>query len=116
MGTKKWSEIRRQRVGSESRARVEEMRRAIRDAIAIGELRELRHGRRVTQEQLAGRMGIGQENVSRIERREDLYLSTLRHYVEALGGQLEVSAVFDGVRIELLAPEEAEEPVAVAVG
>jgi hypothetical protein len=47
---------------------------------------------------VAGRLGVSQGNVSELERREDLYLSTLREYVEALGGTLELTAVFDDER------------------
>jgi hypothetical protein len=46
-------------------------------------------------------MQARQSNVSRLERQDDLYLSTLQGYVEALGGQLEVSAVFPEERIAL---------------
>ncbi len=50
-------------------------------------------------------LGVTQANISRIEHEEDLYLSTLRSYVEALGGRLEVNAVFaDGV-VSLVAAE-----------
>lgn len=67
---------------------------------AIGEiiqyqLDELRRTRNFTQEELAAALGIRQPNVSRLENAEDPKLSTLRSYVEALGGRLEVSAVFD---------------------
>jgi transcriptional regulator with XRE-family HTH domain len=44
---------------------------------------------------LAERLGMTQENVSRIERAEDTQLSTIRRYIEALGGNLELHAVFE---------------------
>jgi DNA-binding XRE family transcriptional regulator len=118
MGSKKWREVRRSTEHDPaSRARMEDMDRAIRDAIALGELRELRQARGVTQERLAERLGVGQESVSRLERRDDVYLSTLRGYVEALGGALEMYVVFDdGDRVQLVTPEEVREPVAVPVG
>jgi DNA-binding Xre family transcriptional regulator len=75
---------------------VAERQRAIEDALALAELRQSRH---VTQVQLAETLGISQGNVSRLEARSDVYLSTLRGYVEALGGHLEIAAVFDGERI-----------------
>jgi transcriptional regulator with XRE-family HTH domain len=67
----------------------------LRDAL---ELRELRAERGVTQVELAERLGRSQGNVSAFERRDDVYLSSLREYVEALGGRLEIEAVFDDER------------------
>ncbi|HEY3542411.1 MAG TPA: hypothetical protein VGK79_07700 [Gaiellaceae bacterium] len=39
--------------------------------------------------------------MSQLESQSDLYLSTLKRYIESLGGELEVAAVFDGERIEI---------------
>jgi len=47
----------------------------------------------------ADTLGISQGNVSRLETRSDVYLSTLRSYVEALGGHLEIAAVFGDERV-----------------
>lgn len=57
-------------------------------------LGELRRARALTQKSLARKLGIGQESVSKLESRSDLMLSTLRSYVEALGGRLELVAKF----------------------
>lgn len=57
-------------------------------------LQELRKRKHVTQKDLAELLGINQENVSRMERRKDLRLSTIREYVEALGGHIQIRAVF----------------------
>jgi hypothetical protein len=57
-------------------------------------LGELRRARKITQDELARLMSTTQPNVSRIERGGEMELSTLRSYIEALGGRLEVSAVF----------------------
>jgi transcriptional regulator with XRE-family HTH domain len=58
-------------------------------------LRGMREAFALTQEHVAKRMRVGQETVSRIEgRRKDLRLSTLRNYVSALGGDLELVARF----------------------
>jgi hypothetical protein len=51
-------------------------------------LRELRRLRKLTQTRLSRKLKIGQEGVSRIEKRSDLYISTLRSYVEGVGGKL----------------------------
>jgi DNA-binding Xre family transcriptional regulator len=76
--------------------KVAEHQRAMEDALALGELRQSRN---ITQVQLADVLGISQGNVSRLEGRSDVYLSTLRSYVEALGGHLEIAAVFGDERV-----------------
>jgi DNA-binding Xre family transcriptional regulator len=63
--------------------------------IAAVRLNELRRQRGQTQAQLADLLGMTQANVSRIERSDNLYLSTLADYVGALGGHIEINAVFD---------------------
>jgi|SRR5436190_3133261 transcriptional regulator with XRE-family HTH domain len=59
-------------------------------------LRELRKAHHLAQAQLAEVLGIGQEGVSRLEKRSDLLISTLRSYVEAMGGNLTLIAEFPG--------------------
>jgi DNA-binding Xre family transcriptional regulator len=96
--TKNFNELRERarRRDPEWDANVTERQRAIEDALALADLRQSRH---VTQVQLAEALGISQGNVSRLEGRSDVYLSTLRSYVEALGGHLEIAAVFDDQRV-----------------
>ncbi len=57
-------------------------------------LRELRQAHRRTQDCIAETLGIGQEGVSRLEKRSDLLISTLRSYIEAMGGSLSIIAKF----------------------
>jgi DNA-binding XRE family transcriptional regulator len=57
-------------------------------------LQDLRKARRLTQEQIAKSLGIRQDSISKLEKRTDLLLSTLRGYVEAMGGKLELIAEF----------------------
>ena len=57
-------------------------------------LRELRHARKLTQVRIAKTLGITQDSVSRLEKRTDLLLSTLRKTVEAMGGSLSLVAEF----------------------
>jgi transcriptional regulator with XRE-family HTH domain len=57
-------------------------------------LRELRHAVNKTQQTLARTLHMGQDGVSRLEKRSDLLLSTLRNYVEAVGGSLTLVAQF----------------------
>jgi DNA-binding XRE family transcriptional regulator len=66
-------------------------------------LRELRAALGFTQEQLATRLGVQQAAVSRLERRPDITLRSLRRYVEALGGELEINVrTPDGEQLKLL--------------
>jgi hypothetical protein len=53
-------------------------------------LREVRRLRKLTQARLSKKLKIGQEGVSRVEKRTDLYISTLRSYVEGVGGKLKL--------------------------
>ena len=57
-------------------------------------LRELRHARKLTQVRMAKKLGITQDSVSRLEKRSNLLLSTLRKTVEAMGGTLSLVAEF----------------------
>ena len=57
-------------------------------------LQDLRQARHLTQQHMAQRLGIGQDSVSRLERRSDLLLSTLRSYIEAMGGHLRLIVEF----------------------
>jgi transcriptional regulator with XRE-family HTH domain len=102
----KWSAIRRP-LNAEQRARVDAIKRAMGDAIALNELRGKRG---MTQVQLAETLGMRQGSLSELERRDDVYLSSLRAYVEGLGGELTIEASFpDGERfpIRLERPESA---------
>jgi DNA-binding XRE family transcriptional regulator len=67
-------------------------------------LEQLRSARSLTQTNMAQVLGVNQSAISKIEKRTDMYLSTLRSYVEAMGGHLEIQAVFpDGsVRVDIL--------------
>lgn len=67
------------------------MKRAMLDAQRLSDMRAHRG---MTQRGLADALKVSQANISRIEHEDDLYLSTLRGYVEALGGTLEISARF----------------------
>jgi len=57
-------------------------------------LQELRRAHKLTQKKMADVLGIGQDSVSRLEQRSDLLISTLRDYVEAMGGKLSLVAEF----------------------
>jgi DNA-binding XRE family transcriptional regulator len=79
-------------VGSKRRKKIE-----ARAAELVSEemaLRELRKAHHRTQASMAKQLGISQDGVSRLEKRSDLLLSTLRNYVEAMGGDLRLVAEF----------------------
>ena len=80
----------------ERRARIEaRTKELIEDELTLRDLRQAQH---LTQERMAALMGVEQENVSRLERRADLLLSTLSSYVAAMGGKLRLVAEFPNRR------------------
>jgi transcriptional regulator with XRE-family HTH domain len=87
----------------------------VQQALAELPLYELRRAREFSQVRMAEILEIAQPEISKIEHRTDLYLSTLRSYIEAMGGQLEIIARFpDGaVKIAQLADLEKDEGVLV---
>ena len=87
----------------EGRARVDEYRRLM-DAIVS--LYRLREQRGLTQIDLAKQLDVTQGNVSRVENASDLYVSTLARYVEALGGHLELNAVFPDQVVSVALPSD----------
>jgi transcriptional regulator with XRE-family HTH domain len=97
MPVKNWSDI-KAKAAPET---IERARRKTEAMLAAIELNDLRKARKLTQEQLAERLGIRQSNVSKLERRADLHVSTLRDVVEAMGGELRVTARFPDAEYEL---------------
>src|SRR6266571_1286359 len=70
-------------------------------------LHELRAARQLTQQQLARTLEMSQAAVSQLEQRTDMYLSTLENFVEAMGGRLEMYAVFPDGKVKLGLEREA---------
>jgi DNA-binding XRE family transcriptional regulator len=66
----------------------------VQKTIADLALNELRQARQLTQAGLASTLGVDQGSISKLERRTDMYISTLRSYVEAMGGNLHITASF----------------------
>ena len=78
-------------------------------------LRDLRRARRVTQEQVAERLGGRQVYVSRFEKRADMKLSTLRDYVRAIGGDLQLMVTFpEGETVRIKEIGQAAPPLSRA--
>lgn len=90
MARRKWSEL-RDKMSPERRAANEA---ATQQMLAELPLHGLRRARKLSQQTLAQSMGTSQPEISNLERRTDTYVSTLRSYVEAMGGRLDIVAHF----------------------
>lgn len=104
-GTQRWADLRDARLDTPERRASYEAARVELDAVLAAHretLTELRRARSLTQAQLARSLGVSQAQVSRIEHQADLYLSTLRSYLQAMDGELELIATFpDGTTVPL---------------
>lgn len=98
VSTNTWQEIKAKKFSPEQLRQIDD---GVEQELLEMDLRALRESAGLTQEELAQRVAITQSQLSKLERREDYRLSTLRRYVAALGGQLEIIAVVDGKRIHL---------------
>ena len=87
---KKFSEL-KARMSPVSKARVEALEQKM---LAEMPLNELRHARGLSQKMLAEALCIQQPAIAKLEKRTDMYISTLRSHIEAMGGQLDVIAHF----------------------
>jgi len=72
-------------------------------------LAELRQARHFSQEQLAAELQVKQPAVAKIEKKADMYISTLRRFIEAMGGQLEIRAHFPDGDIRINQFEDLED-------
>lgn len=75
-------------------------------------LQELRQAHQMSQVRLAELLSTKQANVSRIERRTDMYISTLRSYIEAMGGELDIVARFPDGDVHINQFEDIDPPKA----
>ena len=101
-GHRSWNEMSKKlRTDPERRARIEQREQAIEAELTISQLREARG---TTQESVAERMNVTQSNVSHFERNPNIFLRSLAGYVEALGGRLEIRAVFPDQVVTLVVP------------
>jgi transcriptional regulator with XRE-family HTH domain len=81
----------REKLPVASRQRIEKQ---VQLALKDMPLAELRQARQFTQQQIAKTLKIKQASVSKMENQTDMYLSTIRKYIEAMGGELEIIAKF----------------------
>ena len=98
MKVKSWQEIREQRFTPEQLAKIDS---EVEKELLEMDLRTLRQAVGLTQAELADRVAVTQSQLSKLERREDHRISTLRRYVAGLGGKLEIVAVVGEKRIRL---------------
>ena len=84
----------------------------VQDLLSSLPLAELRQAMLLSQEQLAAELNVRQPAVAKMEKKTDMYISTLRRFIEALGGQLDIRAHFpDGdVRINQFSDLDKEVP------
>jgi transcriptional regulator with XRE-family HTH domain len=97
------------KMSPESRARSEARAERLIQEMALDELRA---ARALTQEHLSTILGVKQSAISKLERRADMYVSTLRHVIEAMGGQLEIRAVFPEGDVRITQFQTLTEPTA----
>ena len=97
----------REKMSPEAQQRAKEKTRRMVEAMP---LQELRQARALSQDELAKALGVKQAAVSKLERRTDMYLSTMRKFIEAMGGHLEIVAHFPegDVRVEQFEDLEKE--------
>lgn len=95
MGHKKFSTL-RDKMPPESQRRARAKTAKLMHEMALAELRTALD---LTQEDVARQLGKGQDAVSKVERRADMYISTLRNYITAVGGSLEIIANIGGERV-----------------
>jgi len=81
-----------------SRARVKAREAKLMEEMALDELRAARE---MTQVSLARILNVNQSEISKIENRMDMYVSTLANFVQAMGGELEICAVFPEGRVRI---------------
>lgn len=94
---KKFSELRKN-MSPESQEKAKAKTKVMLSEMALDELRE---ARRLTQEQLADRLHVKQPAIAKIERRADMYVSTMRGVIKAMGGEMEILAVFPEGRVTI---------------
>ena len=94
---KKFSQLLAQ-LPPERLARIEEDTQAMLQEMALADLRK---ARRMSQAELARNMGIKQPSVADMEKRTDMYISTLRSLIEGMGGKLEIVASFPDAEVRI---------------
>jgi len=101
----KWTDI-KARTKPETRRRMETEAHRLSEDLHLSQLRKARG---LTQETMAELLGVSQAEVSKMERRTELYVGTLRKFIEAMNGELVIAARFaDGVEVPIRLSEEED--------
>lgn len=95
----------RERMKPAARKKAAEKTRAM---LAAMPLQELRRARSLSQEQLAKSLSVRQAAVSKLEQRTDMYISTLRNVIKAMGGDLDIIARFPDGSVRITQFEEID--------
>src|SRR5271170_4692519 len=98
----------RKRMSSASRERSRALAAKYRTEMPLDELREARE---MTQVHLARILKVNQAAVSKMERRADMYVSTLQDFIKAMGGELKIIAKFPDGIVEISQFEDAKKAV-----
>lgn len=102
----------RTKMSAEAQARAHDKTLAMLAELPLAELRQARH---LSQEQLAAVLEVQQPAVAKLEKKTDMYISTLRRFIEAMGGQLEIKAHFPDGDVTINQFEELNEKQRTAV-
>ena len=105
MKRQKWADI-KSRMKPDTRARLEAGARQLSEELHLSQLRKARG---LTQEAVAALLGVSQAEISKMERRSELYIGTLKKFIEAMDGELVLAARFaDGVEVPIRLTEPDE--------
>jgi DNA-binding XRE family transcriptional regulator len=88
----------RDKMSPEKQARAQAKTRVMLEEMALNELRQAFE---LSQEDMASRLNVKQPAISKIEKNTDMYISTLRRFIEAMGGELDISARFNDELIHI---------------
>lgn len=99
---KKFNQL-REKMSAESQGRARVKTQVMATDMALAELRQAFN---LSQEEMANVMKLKQPAISKIEKNTDMFISTLRRYVEAMGGKLDITARFDDEEIRISQFEE----------
>ena len=96
--TTPWREIRNKRIKPEDEPRIAKIREQMEAELRLAAVRKKR---KKSQAAVAKKLSVSQSNISQLERGGDPRLSTVAGYIDALGGKLEMVAVFDDETVQI---------------
>lgn len=101
----------RKRMSPEAQERTREKSEALETEMALA---DLRRAMQLSQEELAAILQINQASVAKMEKRTDMYVGTLRRFIQAMGGELEIIARFPDREIKI--EQFADKPTSASAG